>query len=76
MASNYIFDIILGAGEFDTISRGHRGLYQRSDLAKINELFDPKRQDILYLSPYLISLDSISKEKNEYVVSHGTETQL
>ena len=76
MALNYIFDIILGAGEFDTISRGHRGLHQRSDLAKMNELFDPKRQDILYLSPYLISLDTISKEKNEYVVSHETETQL
>ena len=32
----YIFDMILSADEFDTISPGHRGLYQLSDLAKIN----------------------------------------
>ena len=44
MALIYIFDMILSADEFDTISPGDRGLYQRSDLAKMNELFDPKRQ--------------------------------
>ena len=55
--------MILSVHEFDTISPGYRGLYQWSDLAKINELFDPKRQHISQLSPSLISLDSISKEK-------------
>lgn len=43
MALIYVFDMILSADEFDTISLGHRRLYQRSDVAKINELFDPKR---------------------------------
>ena len=32
----YIFDMILSADEFDTISPGHRGLYQLFDLAKMN----------------------------------------
>ena len=38
--------MILSANDFDTISPGHRGLYQQFDLAKMNELFDPKRQHI------------------------------
>ena len=42
----YIFDMILSAEEFDTISPGHRGLYQRFDLEKTNKLFDPKRKRI------------------------------
>ena len=46
MASIYIFDMVLSADEFDTISPGHRGLYQRFDLEKTNELFDPKRERI------------------------------
>ena len=62
MAFIYIFSKILSADKFDTISPGHRSLFQRSNLAKMNELFDPKRQHITLLSPYLISLDSISKE--------------
>ena len=46
MASIYIFDMVLSADEFDTISPGHRGLYQRFDLEKTNKLFDPKRKRI------------------------------
>ena len=42
----YIFDMILSAEEFDTISPGHRGLYKQPDLAKMSELFDLKRQHI------------------------------
>ena len=42
----YIFDMILRADEYGTISLGHRGLHQRSDVAIVNELFDPKRQHI------------------------------
>ena len=42
----FIFDMILSADEFNTISPGHRGLYQQSDVAKVNELFDPKKQHI------------------------------
>ena len=42
----YIFDMILSAEEFDTISPGHRGLYKQPDLAKMSGLFDLKRQHI------------------------------
>ena len=42
----YTFDMTLSDDEFDTISPGHRGLYQRFDLAKMNELFVPKTQHI------------------------------
>ena len=38
MALIYIFDMILSADVFDTISAGQRGLCKRSDLAKMNEL--------------------------------------
>ena len=44
MALIYIFDTILSADKFNTISLGHKDLYQRSDRKKSNELFDLKRQ--------------------------------
>ena len=68
--------MIFSADEFDTISPGHRDLYQRPDQSKMNELFDLKRQHIPSLSPCLISFDSILKENNEYVENDGTETQF
>ena len=42
----YIFDMILSAEKFDTISPGHRGLYKQPGLAKMSELFDLKWQHI------------------------------
>ena len=44
MALIYIFDITLSVDNFDAISPDHRGFYQRSNLAKMNELFDIKKQ--------------------------------
>ena len=43
----YISLIIWSADKSETILPSHRSLYQRSDLAEMNELFDPKRQHIL-----------------------------
>ena len=43
MASVSIFGVILRTDEFDTISADHRVLYQRSDLGKMNQLYDLKK---------------------------------